>query len=171
MIGKHITGRRFSVKIRLLLFILCIALCLSSCTPLLEWIVGDGRGDWTLNLIADYYLVRSNAHNITISFCRHYSAEGEPHMFRTVLAYTFVTAYEVHDPYICVEGIPTEKETGASDEELESLKRVYYLLDTTEHTTEGPFETFGDFFEHCKTVGITPTRNWVSTKELNYQLP
>ena len=51
--------------IKLLITMLIISIALSSCSA--EWWLGDGRGDWTLDLFEGYRIAKINSREIILA--------------------------------------------------------------------------------------------------------
>ena len=104
--------------------ILVFALLLSGCS--VAWWVGDGRGDWTLNLYKGYAICKVNSREIL------FIHKEDPNDSRgtTILPNYFLTRYQLNEPYICLEGICTQS-MAASEEELKNKVLSYYLVDTS----------------------------------------
>ena len=135
---------------------LAFILLLSGCS--VDWWVGDGRGDWTLDLCAGYSIVKINSREILLGYKESPDAPG-----RSIISNYFITAYQVHDPYIFLEGIQTQKIT-ISDDELRNRVLKYYLVDTTDGEVVGPFESYDGFVEHCSFLGLEIKEEWIKTK-------
>ena len=143
---------------RMITMILACSLLLSGCsTDFCDWLVGDGRGDWTLDLISGYCIVKVNSRCIEIG----YKDDPEDSSCSNVIPLFFVTAYQIEDPYIAIEGIPTQK-FSITDEELVSRNLNYYLIDTVKGTLDGPYETMDDFNIHCASFGLKIEDEWVA---------
>ncbi len=143
--------------IKVVIPLMIVSIFLSGCRFLL---VANGRGDWNINLLNGYSISRINAHSIVLSYKEYTEKPGN----EIVIDNYFLTAYQIADEYICAEGIPT-KEEFASDEELESPVRNYYLVDTTNGDVVGPFMNHADLNSYCDTSGLTLSENWMQTKE------
>lgn len=135
---------------------LVITSFLSSCS--LDWWVGDGRGDWTLDLYEGYAISRINSNEILLVHKENPNDSGGS---ITVPNY-FVMAYQLHEPYICLEGIRTQK-MSVSEDELNNIVLNYYLVDTTNGEVFGPFESHDDFVEHCSSLELEIKDEWIKT--------
>ena len=147
-------GKMFLKIIATILVLSCI---LSGCS--LEWWLGDGRGDWTMELFSGYSISRINGHQIVLG----YKKSPEDVVYTTVIANYYVAAYQLHEPYICLEGIQT-RSFSASDEELTTKDPSYYLINTVNGDIIGPFEYLSAFSDHCALVGVDITEEWTQTK-------
>ena len=142
---------------------LCVLLCiilLTGCSS--DWLVGDGRGDWTLELCAGYAVSRINAHEILVGHKNKPDAPG----YEIVIPNYFVTAYQIQKPYICFQGIPTQGSC-ITDEERLNGKLSYYLIDTVSGEVNGPYPSYIDFLEYCRTIPLELTQEWNYTSEYN----
>lgn len=138
--------------------ILAYTLFLSGCS--FEWWIGDGRGDWTLDVYNGYAISKINSNEIL--FVRKENPEdsgGE-----IVLSNYFVTAYQLHEPYICLKGIHTQ-EMSAVEEELNKQTVNYYLIDTTDGKIAGPFESYNDFKECYSFLGLEMNNEWIKLNQ------
>lgn len=138
--------------------ILVFTLFLSACSA--EWWVGDGRGDWTLDLYEGYAISKINSNEILLIRKENPSDSGGS----IILPNYFVTAYQLCKPYICLEGIHTQK-ISASEEELNDMVLNYYLVDTTNGEGIGPFESYDDFIKRCSSLGLNIEDEWIKTNE------
>lgn len=104
---------------------------------------GEGRGDWYLDLCNGYRIDRVNSGQIVVIYNIDQVNSGGS----IVLKNFFVTAYQIHEPYICVEGIQTQNPI-ISEDELNCRTLSYYMIDSDSGNILGPFDTdkaFGDF--------------------------
>ncbi len=134
---------------------LVLTLFLSSCSA--EWWLGDGRGDWYLELINGYCIDKVNSKEIVIL------NKKNPVGQRFVVPNYFVTAYQLHEPYICLEGIQTQK-LPISEDELNARVLSYYLIDTTNDEVMGPYESCDAFAEHCSSLALEIDDEWIEPK-------
>lgn len=111
---------------------MCIALC-GCAEHIASFIPGAGRADWELQITDQYYIIRANSRSKKIS--KSTDVNG---VYVDVLSHFYVTRYCVNESYIFLEGIPTA-DVFASEEELMSDTRQYYLVDT------GSGEVFGAY--------------------------
>lgn len=149
------SGRMF---LKLIATSLILVLFLSACSA--DWWVGDGRGDWTLDLCKGYAISKINSDRILFVHKKNPSDSGGA----IVIDNYFVMAYQMYEPYICLEGIRTQK-LSASEEELNRMELIYYLVDTTNGEVAGPFETHDDFVEHCSSIGLTVEAEWLKPQK------
>ena len=160
MIGMQTThirqnGRRL---LNMAIVILVFALLFSGCSA--DWWIGDGRGDWTLDLCAGYSIARINSCEKLFVHNANPDAPGSS----IIISNYFVTAYQVQEPFILLEGIPTPKIT-ISDDELRNRVLKYYLVDTTDGEVSGPFDSLDDYVEYCGSKGVEMKDNWIIVKE------
>ena len=137
---------------------LVLLLFLSSCAA--DWWIGDGRGDWTLNLYEGYGISKINSNEILLVHKENPNDSGGA----IVLPNYFVIAYQLHQPYIWLEGIHTQG-ISASEDELNDMVLSYYLVDTTNGELIGPFESYDDFIELCSSLGLEIENEWIRTYE------
>ena len=78
-----------------------VSLLLCSCS--LDWWLGDGRGDWTVDLFEGYAVSKINSREIILVHKDDPDATGGS----IILPNFFVTAYQLHKPYVCIEGFFT----------------------------------------------------------------
>lgn len=133
-----------------------ISLLLSGCSA--NWWVGDGRGDWTIDLCAGYSISKINSREILFGYKKNPEDPGRT----IIISNYFVTAYQMYDPYILLEGIQTERIT-ISDEEQNRRVLSYYLIDTTDGKVSGPFETYDDFVDYCSSLALKIKDEWTNT--------
>ena len=138
--------------------ILVFTLFLCACSA--DWWVGDGRGDWTLDLYEGYAISKINSNEILLIHKEDPNNSGGS----IILPNYFVIAYQLHKPYICLEGIHTQG-LSASEDELNDMVLNYYLVDTTSGEEFGPFESYDDFIERCSSLGLNIEDEWIKTSE------
>lgn len=138
--------------------VLAFALLLSGCSA--DWWVGDGRGDWTLDLYEGYAISKINSNEILLVHKENPNDLGGS----IILPNYFVMAYQLHEPYICLEGIHTQ-EISASEDELNDMVLGYYLVDATNGEIIGPFESYDDFAESCSSLGLEMKDEWIKTNK------
>jgi hypothetical protein len=143
---------------KLAIVILVFALLFSGCSA--EWWAGDGRGDWTLDLCEGYAISKINSKEILFIHKGNPDDSGGS----IVLPNYFVIAYQLHEPYIYLEGIRTQRIT-ASEDELNNKVLSYYLVDTTNDEVVGPFESHDDFWEHGNSLGLEMTDEWIQVNK------
>lgn len=148
-------GRMF---LKLTAVALIVILFLSACSS--DWWVGDGRGDWTLDLCKGYAICKINSREIVLVYREDPNFPGG----EFALPNFFVVAYQMYEPYICLEGIRTQK-LSASEDELNRMELSYFLVDTTNAEVAGPFETHDDFAEYCSSVGLEVKNEWIKPKK------
>lgn len=160
MIGMLLTHIRRIGKMylkSLLLLSLVIAMLFSTGCSLFSFMLdpGEGRGDYTIELINGYCINKINNHEKVLSSRKNsISATGS-----RVLHRFYITSYQICKHYICLEGIPT-KESTISDKELEKEMRNYYLVSTTSGAITGPFESMDDFLDHCNNIRLELGAVW-----------
>jgi hypothetical protein len=74
----------------------------------------------------------------------------------------FVTDFCSNQGFIGVKGIPTA-DIWATDEELQSQDRVYYLVEVTSGQVHGPYQDLESFDEKCHTISSRELGRWTST--------
>ena len=143
-------------KVKLIAIALVASLCLGSCA---------GRGDWDHDLINGYRLIRSSAHTIQLCCDSEHSVHWNNSTI--VLSRFYVKMIAISDPFVELQGIPTQGYS-ASDEELNISKMnyEYYLLDSYHHLIYGPYAEEA-FYDKCTQEGILELENWISTEDIN----
>ena len=142
--------------LKLTCIILIIALFLNGCS--IHWWIGDGRGDWTLDLYEGYAISKINSREILLIHKEHLDDTGGA----IVIPNFFVTGYQIKEPYIYLEGILTQ-EVLVSEEELKSVIRNYYLVNTTNDQIIGPLDCFDSLVDYCNSAEIDISEEWVKT--------
>ena len=117
-----------------------------------------GRGDYYIELQAGYAIDHVNSRKIDIT----HKEDGEVGRSVVIENY-YITSYCLTDIYIALEGIPTAG-WAASEDELESEQRNYYLIDTLSGDLSGPFESKTDFTKFCNTLNFAIFEEWVVIK-------
>ncbi len=140
----------------LLIISLVLMLTLSSCTS--YWFVGDGKGDWSFELIDGYYITKVNSREILITYKENIDQVGST----IVLPKYFVIAYQITESYILLDGIKTEG-NAISDLEFKDMLSCYYIISTKNHEILGPFNSYDEFYNKCEVMKIQVTDNWVKT--------
>ena len=140
------------------IIILMVSLLLCSCS--LDWWLGDGRGDWTVDLFEGYAVSKINSREIILVHKDDPDATGGS----IILPNFFVTAYQLHNPYVCIEGFFMQGRS-ASDEKLKAMELNYYLLDTDSGELVGPFDSYDRFKEHTDYLSIKMSEEWVRTQK------
>lgn len=119
------------------LIVLTVSSFLYGCTD--GWISGEGRGDWSIELINGYEIDRINS-NEKILGRKLNPGDSEG---RIVLSNYYIIGYQLQDPYIILEGIPTAGLV-VSDEELKASVLFYYLIDTSSDSINGPYASYDE---------------------------
>ncbi len=161
MILIGMLSTRIQLNGRMLLKVIIVAvvltLFLSACSA--DWWVGDGRGDWTLDIHKGYAISKINSNEILLVFKKNPNDSGGS----IVLPNYFVVAYQLQEPYICLEGIRTQR-MSASEEELNNMALSYYIVDTNSDDIIGPFEFYEDFVKHCDSLKLEMKDEWIKTR-------
>ena len=119
-----------------------------------------GRGDYTIELLNGYAVSKINSREMLFG-----KKDGITETSYTiVISHYFVKAFQLHDPYILLQGIET-KELCISDEELEANKRVYYFVDSSSENIVGPFETIDQLSTCCNLYEIVLLDEWTSIEK------
>lgn len=158
--AQHINIRpngRMLLSMVMVTLIFAILMC--SCSS--YTLVGDGRGDWSHELCGGYYLVKVNSKCISLT----YKENSNDSFTEYVLPPFFVTSYQLHKPYICVEGILTEG-SFATEKELSEKKVTYYIVNYESNEIIGPFESYDEFFSQCESLAIKLNIHWNSTQDI-----
>ncbi len=143
---------------RVLVTVLILLSVMCGCSA--DWLFGDGRGDWTVELCGGYTLTKVNGYEIVFGHKMDSPAAGSS----ILLPNCFISAYQVQEPYIFLEGIPT-KSWAASEEELQSKTRNYYLVNTDNGEISGPYESFDALSNDCGSLAIEIPEEWVQTSK------
>ena len=135
-----------------------VSACIPSCTE-----SGSFRGDWSAAIDRNYEIRRVNSREISI--CKRTSATAA----RILIDRYFLTAFCVADPYLILEGIPTEGQW-LSDREKEEHRLCYYAIDTTYDKVIGPYDTADALFATLNLSGIdwTPVTDPPDLPNVNY---
>lgn len=142
---------------------LCVLACLillTGCSA--DWFVGDGRGDWTIDLCAGYTICKINSNQILIGYEKQSELAGGT----IVIPNFFVTAYQIQGSYICIQGIRTQGSC-ITEEERTGGRLCFYLIDTLSGETYGPYLSYIDFLEYCRTISLELAQEWNYTSEYN----
>ena len=130
---------------------------LNSCSS--YWFVGDGRGDWSTELLGGFYITKVNSYEILVTY-----KETPVDVSATIVVPKyFVDSYQVQGSYIILKGIKTEG-TVASKKELNDMILSYYIICVENSEILGPFDTYDEFYDKCKTLELDITRDWVKTQ-------
>lgn len=130
---------------------------LNSCSS--NWFVGDGRGDWSTELLGGFYITKVNSYEILVTY-----KETPTDVSATIVVPKyFVVSYQVQGSYIALKGIKTEG-TVASKKELNDMILSYYIICVENSEILGPFDTYDEFYDKCKTLELDITCDWVKTR-------
>jgi hypothetical protein len=124
------------------------------------WFVGDGRGDWTLDLFDGYVICRVNSYEILLGHKENPADAGGS----IIIPNFYISGYQLYKPYICLEGVRTKK-MAASDEELNNMQLSYYLIDTTTDEVFGPFTTFDDLVKYGDSIQLEISESWIKPQK------
>lgn len=141
---------------KLLCSLLCLAL-LTGCSA--DWFVGDGRGDWTIDLCAGYSINKINSNQILVGYRKRPDAPGH-----IVISNYYVTAYQIQGSYICLQGIRTQVSC-ITEEERTGGRLCYYLIDTVSGETYGPYLSYQEYTEYCAMIPLELGQEWNYTSE------
>lgn len=78
--------------------------------------------------------------------------------------HNYVVAFFRYDNYIALKTIPTEGPS-ATDEELRSAVRTFYIVNTSDNSTFGPYTNEDNFSSQCSAFGIAAA-DWFYTKNI-----
>ena len=123
-----------------------------------------GRGDWTLNLVDGYCIVKTNSNSIHL--CKKESYDESASEF--VIQNTFVNAYQISEPYICIKGIIHEDKFHATEQELDNGVNVYYVVDTDDGTVHGPLN-LEEFQNTCDLLTVNLNEEWIKINRTGYK--
>lgn len=157
MLLTHIQ-RNGQIFLKIIITVLAILLFVCGCS--LKWWVGDGRGDWTVDLYEGYSISKINSYEIIFGYKESPESPGGS----IIIPNYYVTAYQICEPYVCLEGIHTQKIT-ISDEELKNRVLSYYIVDTTDGGVIGPFESDDTLVDYCNSLALEISDKWVSTND------
>lgn len=158
LLPTNIQQAGWMVWLKVTITALVISLSLSACS--LNWWVGDGRGDWTLNLDKGYAISRINSNEILLVHKENPNDCGGS----IVLPNYYIISYQLHEQYICLEGIHTQN-ISISKNELNDMVLSYYLVDTTNDKVIGPFESYNDFVEYSSSLTLEIVKDgWIKIK-------
>lgn len=121
-----------------------------------EWFLGEGRGDWTLNLSGGYAISKINSKEILLIHKNNPEDSGGS----IVIPNYFVLAYQQFDSYICLKGICTQERT-ISEDELEVGVLSYYIVDTNNSDIVGPIKSYSDLAVQCSSREIEINEEWM----------
>lgn len=157
------TQRNGQMLIKVVIVLIAIAFSLCSCS--VDWWIGDGRGDWERELFNGYSIVKVNSRNIHL--CKvQILKDGITKNFHEIIPGFFVQNYQLHEPYICLKGVYKQAEvTSGTQEELNSLVPVYYLVDTNTGEVMGPFNNYDEFVGICNLLSIEILSTWIETQK------
>lgn len=140
------------------IIVIVFTLLLNGCS--IDWWVGDGRGDWTLNLQGGYAISKINSNEILLVHKNNPNDSGGT----IVIPKYFVVAYQLYESYICLAGIRTQK-ISASEDELRETVLAYYLVETTNGEVVGPLKSYDELADYCSTIGLEINDKWINIKE------
>lgn len=146
------------IRMKVLSLVLLCAMLFSGCSA--YWWVGDGRGDWTLDLYNGYAISKINSKEILFVHKENPTDSGGS----IVLSHYFVTAYQLYEPYICLAGIRTQG-LSISDEELNSSIVSYCLVDTTTGKVSRLYTSIDAFIQYCDSIGLQINNEWISPSD------
>lgn len=146
------------ILIKAVIVIIALSLLLGGCSA--KWWVGDGRGDWTLDVCSGYYISKINSREILFV----HKAKPDDSGSKIIIPNYFVTAFQTQEPYIFLEGIQTEKIT-ISDDELDRREIKYYIVNSIDGTVIGPFETYDALLHMCNSLALEIQDEWSKTEE------
>lgn len=123
-----------------------------------DWLSGDGRGDWTVNICGNYALSKVNTDEIILIQKYESDLPGG----NIVIPNYYILAYQVQEPYIFLEGLVSQK-MSISAEERENNQRSYFAVLTTDDTIIGPFESYDLLIDYCTAHNLLITDEWKIT--------
>ncbi len=152
------TSRRALIKLFSVVLLICISVSLAGCS--LHSLVGDGRGDWTLELFGGYGIVKVNA------YCINLVRQLEDGAGSTYIIPNFyVLGFQTSEPYILLKGIRCEN-TFATDVERSSTDYSYYLFNTANGMLAGPYASFDELAHSCTDYALLVQDTWLSPESL-----
>lgn len=146
------SGKRF-LNLAVLMLVVCSTFggCMDQIASVLP---GPGRSDWELQLSSQYYIIKANSYSKKL--CK---ASDIPGVYENVLTNFYVTEYCVFEPFITIKGISTEG-LFATEEELASNSRQYYLLGIRDGNLYGPYDTEDALMESDVSGDISMSLVW-----------
>lgn len=155
---RTLASRRALIRLLSVTLLLCICVSLSGCS--LHSLVGDGRGDWTLELFGGYGIVKVNA------YCINLVRQLEDGAGSTYIIPNFyVLGFQTSEPYILLKGIRCEN-TFATDVERSSTDYSYYLFNTANGMLAGPYASFDELASFCADHALLVQDTWLSPESL-----
>ena len=130
---------------------------LSGCSA--KWWVGEGRGDWILDVCSGYFISKINSREILFVYKEKPDDSGS----KIIIPNYFVTAYQIQDPYIFLEGIQTEQIT-ISDDELDGRVLKYYIVNSSDGNVIGPLESYDNLLDKCDVLALDLQDKWLKTE-------
>ena len=150
---------RIRIKLAIVFFMVTfMVIMLGGCSP--EWWLGEGRGDWRIDLYAGYSIVKVNSMEIVLTYRENWNNSAGSFVIENY----YIMTYQLCDPYICLEGICTQ-EMMATKEELSNNVPSYCIVNTTNGEIFGPFESYNDFLNCCHIMKIEIAYEWVDAKK------
>ena len=148
--------KKLGITFNLLLLSFVLIFVLTGCS--LHWLVGDGRGDWTQELINGYAILKINSNKIMIGHKDSLDSPG----WSDVIPNYYITAYQQKTPFIFLTGIQT-KHSIASAEELNSNPSIFYLVNSETEIIAGPFSSLDDLKTYCSDFNLVVPDTWEIT--------
>ncbi len=155
---RTLANRRALIRLLSITLLVCICVSLSGCS--LHSLVGDGRGDWTLELFGGYGIVKVNAYCINLV---RLLEDGAGSTY--IIPNFFVQGFQTSEPYILLKGIRCEGEF-ATDEELKSTDYSFYLFNTADGMLAGPYASFDELAHSCADYALLVQDTWLSPQSL-----
>ncbi len=152
-IKSPLTGK---LLIKCIAQIFVLGFLLTGCSA--EWWAGYGRGDWSIPIHNGYEITKVNSSEILLT----YKENPDDTSCSIVIPYFYITAYQIQEQYILLEGIPTQNSM-ASDEELATELRSYYLINTTTGEITRPLSS-QSLNDECEKLCLEPDEEWIIIK-------
>lgn len=146
------------ILIKMFSLIVIFTITLSGCS-LLDWFVGDGRGDWANEIYNGYYITKVNSRGISFTYKENPNQTGSSFVIEPNY---YVVGYQTHKPYIGIIGLHTQ-DSFISDDELDKLHKLKlscYLVNTETGEVNGPFYSYQDFEVFCDSVSLKVSNKW-----------
>lgn len=125
---------------------------------------GCGLSDWSYELTGGYEIWRINSRDIALVYC-----EREKDSCKTVIDNFYVTDFSMNARYIGVKGVPHTDMHGASEEDLASDVRKFYLVDVTSGELYGRFDSKTEYDAKCLELSTGEMEPWKSTEGLGVE--
>ena len=163
MIGLSPTQKNIILQSKcVLLFLFCGLLLfnLFGCR-IIRW---NPRGDWEYkDLPGEYSLIRTNNKNIVLESSRWLPIPDRENAATKTRVATYISAICNNERYIAVRWTSPEEIDFDRIQEHDFSTAEYYLVDSTNDTLYGPFDTEKDFMQQCEELSVGNLTEWIDT--------